>query len=261
MSDTSRVQRWREGKRQHGLKAVTIWLPAEEELRLKDLALQWHCSPSALVQRALAQFSPQTPPGISTATDMSQIRALIRAEFLAMQTEKTSVTDTVTEVVTDTLARDLPALVRQLVEGLALEALGLPVTEMLGDVTDTEDESTDTYSNPTDTEALAASVTDTFGNVTDTEIPGLPVTDTNGNPTDTAPGEEATTRLAPPRTRGAMRQRILTLLGAHPEGLSAEEIRVFLRAEKRLGDTLQGMRKQQKVRTRGTGKAMRYFVA
>jgi len=77
MTETSRVQRWREGKRQHGLKAVTIWLTAEEELRLKDLALQWHCSPSALVQHALAQFAPQTAPGISTATDLSQIRALI----------------------------------------------------------------------------------------------------------------------------------------------------------------------------------------
>jgi hypothetical protein len=58
-----------------------------------------------------------------------------------------------------------------------------------------------------------------------------------------------------------MRQRILILLGEHPEGLSAEEIRVYLKAEKPLGDTLQGMRKQQKVQTRGTGKAMRYFVA
>jgi len=272
MTEASRVQRWREGKRQHGLKAVTLWLTAEEELRLKDLALQWHCSPSAVVQHALDQVTTQTTPGIGTATDTSQIRELIRAELDARQAElgpvtatvteavTATVTETVTEVVTDTLARDLPALVRQRVEGLALEALGLPVTEMLGDVTDTEDESTDTYSNPTDTEALAASVTDTFGNVTDTEISGLPVTDTNGNPPNTAPGEEATTRLAPPRTRGAMRQRILTLLGAHPEGLSAEEIRVFLRAEKPLGDTLQGMRKQQKVRTQGTGRAVRYFV-
>jgi hypothetical protein len=138
MSDTTRVQRWREEKRQQGLKAVTIWLTTKEELRLKDLALQWHCSPSALVQQALAQFSPQTAPGISTATDMSQIRELIRAEFLAMQGEKIDVTDTVTEVVTDTLARDLPELVRQLVEGLALEALDLPVTDTNSYVTDTE---------------------------------------------------------------------------------------------------------------------------
>jgi hypothetical protein len=33
MSDSSRVQRWREGKRQHGLKAVTVWLTQEEELQ------------------------------------------------------------------------------------------------------------------------------------------------------------------------------------------------------------------------------------
>jgi hypothetical protein len=58
-----------------------------------------------------------------------------------------------------------------------------------------------------------------------------------------------------------MRQRILTLLREHPEGLSAEEIRVYLKPQKPLGDTLQGMRKQQKVQTRGTGKDLRYFVA
>jgi hypothetical protein len=63
------------------------------------------------------------------------------------------------------------------------------------------------------------------------------------------------------RPRGEMRQRILTLLGEHPEGLSVEELRVFLRAEKPLGDTLQGMRRQGKVQTRGQGKATRYFAA
>jgi hypothetical protein len=234
MPETSRVQRWREGKRQHGLKAITIWVTTEEELHLKDLALQGHCSPSAVLQRALAQFSPQRMSSISTETDTSQIRELIRTEFIAMQAEKTAatdtVTDTVTEVVTETLARDLPALVRQLVEGLALEALGL-------------------------------SVTDTDSDVTDTEMLDVSVIVTNGNATDTEPRGEATTRLAPQRTRSAMRQRILTLLGEHPEGLSAEEIRVHLKAEKSLGDTLQGMRRQQKVRTRGTGKDMRYFMA
>jgi len=244
MTEASRVQRWREGKRQHGLKALTIWLTTEEELRLKDLALQWHCSPSAVVQHALAQLSTSPTAQHSSPPDTSQIRELIRAEFLALQAEKPAVTDTVTEVVTDTLARDLPALVRQLVEGLALEALGLPATDTFGDVTDTEDASTDTN-----------------GDVTDTEMSGLSVADTNDNPTDTAPRREATRRLAPQRSRGEMRQRILTLLGAHPEGLSADELRVYLKAEKPLGDTLQGMRKQQKVRTRGTGKALRYFVA
>ena len=171
MPETNRVQRWREGKRQHGLKAVTIWLTSEEELRLKDLALQWHCSPSALVQQALAQFAPQTTPGISTATDLSQIRELIRAEFLAMQGEKDTVTDTVAEVVTDTLARDLPGLVRQLVEGLALEALGLAATDTDSDVTETDDESTDTHGNVTDAEALDVPVADTdYGNVSDLTI-------------------------------------------------------------------------------------------
>jgi hypothetical protein len=249
MSDTTRVQRWREAKRQEGLKAVTLWLTTEEELRLKDVALQWYCSPSALVQHALAQFSPQTAPGISPATDMSQIRELIRAEFLAMQGEKIAVTDTVTEVVTETLARDLPALVRQLVEGLALEALGVPVTAIgNGGVTDIDDAITDTNGNIPDTEALDFPVPDPYyGNDTDTERPA----EEGGEP-----GQRQTRR-----PRGEMRQRIVALLGAHPEGLSAEQIRVYLQAAKPLGETLQGMRRQGKVHTRGQGKDLRYCVA
>jgi hypothetical protein len=249
MSETTRVQRWREAKCQEGLKAVTLWLTTEEELRLKDVALQWHCSPSALVQHALAQFSPQTAPGISPATDMSQIRELIRAEFLAMQGEKIAVTDTVTEVVTETLARDLPALVRQLVEGLALEAFGLPVTAIgNGGVTDIDDAITDTNGNIPDTEALDFPVPDPYyGNDTDTERPA----EEGGEP-----GQRPTRR-----PRGEMRQRIVALLGAHPAGLSAEQIRVDLQAEQPLGDTLQGLRRQGKVHTRGQGKDMRYCVA
>ena len=212
MTDTSRVQRWREGKRKEGLKAVTVWLTTEEELRLKDLALQWHCSPSALVQQALAQFSSHILPGISTPTDTTQIRELIRAELSAMHAEAAPATETVTEAVTATLARDLPAMVRQLVEGLALEALGLPVT------------------------------------------------DTNSDVTDTEPHRETIPRQPSQRKRGGMRQSILDLLGKHPEGLSAEEIRVYLRPEKPLGDTLQGMRRQGRVRTHGKGKDIRYFV-
>ena len=213
MAETNRVQRWREGKRQEGLKAVTVWLTTAEELRLKDLALQRQCSPSALMQHALAQFASQTPPGISTATDTSQIRELIRTELTAMQAEATSVTDTVTEAVTATLARDLPAMVRQLVEGLALEALGLPVTDM------------------------------------------------DSNVTDTGISEEAKSRPPAPRGRRGLRQPILELLGKHPEGLSAEQIRAYLQPERPLADTLQGMRRQGKVRTSGQGKAMRYVVA
>ena len=56
-----------------------------------------------------------------------------------------------------------------------------------------------------------------------------------------------------------MRQRILTLLQDHPEGLSAEEIRVYLKAEKPIGDTLQGMRRNGVVTAQGQGRDMRYF--
>ena len=116
------------------------------------------------MQQALAQVTTSTSSQNGSPPDTSQIRDLIRTEFIAMQAEKTSVTETVTE----TLARDLPGLVRQLVEGLALEALGLPVT------------------------------------------------DTCSNDTDTMSHGEGTARMAPQRTRGEMRQRILTLLGEHP---------------------------------------------
>jgi predicted transcriptional regulator len=138
MTETSRVQRWREAKRRHGLKAVTIWLTTDEELRLKDLALAWHCSPSAVMQRALAQVTTRTPAQNGSPPDTPLIRELIRVELAAMQAAQAPVTDTVTEVVTATLARDLPPLVRQLVEGLAREALGLPVTDTNSNVADTE---------------------------------------------------------------------------------------------------------------------------
>ena len=57
-----------------------------------------------------------------------------------------------------------------------------------------------------------------------------------------------------------MRQRILALLAAHGDGLSAEEIRAYLRPDKPLGDVLQGMRRQNKVTIRGSGKATRYYL-
>ena len=256
MSEASRVQRWRASKRQHGLKALTIWLTQEEELRLKDLALQWHCAPSAVVQHALAQVSPSPTAQHSSPPDTTQIRELIRAEMDARQAEQAPVTDTVTEtvtatvtatvteVVTATLARDLPALVRQLVEGLALEVLSLPATDMFCDVTDTEDD-----------------ITDTHGDVTDTEIPGVPVTDTDSDVTDTELPEEALAPRRGGRPLGAMGQRIVALLAEHPEGLSAEEIRAYLKPGRPLGDALQSLRMRARVRTEGKGRDLRYFVA
>ena len=100
MTDTNRVQRWREAKRQEGKKAVTVWLTSEEELRLKDAALTWHCSPSEMMQRAWAHFHPDHPQHISAETDTLQIRQLIREELAAMQATLVPITDTVTDTVT-----------------------------------------------------------------------------------------------------------------------------------------------------------------
>jgi hypothetical protein len=83
MSQESRIKRWRANKREQGLKHVSVWLTPEEELRLKDLALQWRCSASQIVQRALAQIST-SPPDNSSPTDALQIRRLILAELEAL---------------------------------------------------------------------------------------------------------------------------------------------------------------------------------
>jgi len=60
---------------------------------------------------------------------------------------------------------------------------------------------------------------------------------------------------------GTMRESILKLLREHPEGLSAEQIRGLLNAQKPIGDTLQGLRRSNLVRTEGNGREMRYFLA
>jgi hypothetical protein len=57
-----------------------------------------------------------------------------------------------------------------------------------------------------------------------------------------------------------MRQRILDLLQDYPEGLRAEELRVYLRAEKPIGDLLQGMVKGGVIIGQGRGPHRRYVV-
>jgi len=69
------------------------------------------------------------------------------------------------------------------------------------------------------------------------------------------------TSAQPQGRRGGMRQPITDLLREHPEGLSAEEIRVHLKAERPIGDVLQGMRRAGVVRLRGEGSQKRYFIA
>jgi hypothetical protein len=83
MPSESRVKRWRDNKRQQGLKHVSVWLTPEEEMRLKDLAIQWHCSPSQVIQRALAQLGTTITLEHSSPTDMLQIQEMIRAEVTA----------------------------------------------------------------------------------------------------------------------------------------------------------------------------------
>src|SRR5262252_9636835 len=134
MSASQRVQAWRQRMREEGKEPMTIWLDREEKLRLEDVARLWRCSPSALVQQALANFHPMNPYDTVTRTDTEQLRALIQGEIAVSP----HVTATVTATVAATLAQDLPALVRQLVEEMALEALGLPVTDTYSDLTATE---------------------------------------------------------------------------------------------------------------------------
>jgi hypothetical protein len=100
----------------------------------------------------------------------------------------------------------------------------------------------------------------------------MAVAATNGNVTETLPaqqyepgtGHSLVTEPAPARKGGRPRspvgQQILDLLAAHPEGLSADELRVYLKATKPIGDILSGMKKTGAVTTQGEGKPLRYVV-
>src|SRR5215471_16913226 len=109
MRTESRVKRWRANKREQGLKHVSVWVTEEEELRLKDLALQWHCSPSQVMQRALAQVAAPAAPQNGSPPDTSLIRELIRAELAAMQDAPAAVTGGITVGPPDTKAPAGPA--------------------------------------------------------------------------------------------------------------------------------------------------------
>jgi hypothetical protein len=202
MPTESRVQRWRENKREQGLKHVSVWLTPEEELRLKDLAMQWHCSPSAVMQQALAQVqrAPQGEHG--SPTDALRIRTLILAE---------------------------------------LAALGITLPGTIGNAT------------------VGSSV-----GPTDTLPQTHPREDTESQQYQAEPGNSLVTEPAQVRKSGRRRSelgtRILVVLQEHPEGLSAEELRVHAKATRPLGDMLQGMKKTGVVITQGQGRGLRYFA-
>ena len=93
MSESDRVQRWRQRQREAGKEPLTIWLTTAEKLRLEDMALTQRCSPSELVQRMLAQWHGESSPVTDTVTDTEQLRSLMRHELTLAQ----NVTDTVTD--------------------------------------------------------------------------------------------------------------------------------------------------------------------
>jgi len=79
------------------------------------------------------------------------------------------------------------------------------------------------------------------------------------SPDETAhPSRVVSPVSAPFPTRGAARQRILALLREYPEGLTATELRVFLRADRSLSDTCAGMLRDGLLRRVGRG---RYGIA
>ena len=134
MSEGSRVQRWRQQLREQGKKAITVWLTTEEEMRLKDLALQAHCSPSAIMQHALAQFAPRPTQGISNGPDTLLIQRLIREELARIQGALVPVTDTVMDTVTVT-PPETPAMETSTAP---TPAMAYVTDTSNGDVTDTE---------------------------------------------------------------------------------------------------------------------------
>src|SRR5262245_1303164 len=76
-----------------------------------------------------------------------------------------------------------------------------------------------------------------------------------GNADTRESGDSLATEPAAPRRggrpRSALGQQILDTLAQYPEGLTAAELRVYLKATKPIGDTLAGMKRLGTVRTLG----------
>ena len=98
-----------------------------------------------------------------------------------------------------------------------------------------------------------ATGTQTTGNVS-VAPDGAPPVIPRGHPTAQGPPRKGG------RPRSALGARILAMLAEHPEGLSAEELRVYVQADRPIGDTLAGMKKRGDILMHGQGKQARYVL-
>jgi predicted transcriptional regulator len=133
MSDTDRIQRWRQRMREQGKEPVTLWLSREVKLRLADLAATSRSTTAEIVEQALAHFQPGSHSVTATVADTAQLRVLMEEAVL----ETTAVTELVTDIVTATLARDLPPLVHAAIQDLhpssLSDAFGTATNENVAD--------------------------------------------------------------------------------------------------------------------------------
>jgi hypothetical protein len=252
MSDTERVRAWRDRLKQEGRVPMTIWVLAETRARYEDLALTYHRSPSELAQQALDAYRPDHLSVSASITETERLRALIQAE-LAQLTEQ--VTATITATVTETLMAQLPSPVQA--------AIVVPASASVTETGTVAPPGKAVSALATDTITGAETVTATAA---ETATPPLRNRRRTPRPTADEPEAVPVAAAVPQRRRGGRppspeRQQILALLAAHPEGLSAEELRVYVKPAKPLGDTLQGMRKSGILRTREDGKTLRYVLA
>lgn len=93
--------------------------------------------------------------------------------------------------------------------------------------------------------------------------PLLPVENTpHAEPISTGGDDDTGAVPGPPiqqaARRSSIRQLIIDLLRAHSDGLTAIEVKVGLKLDKPIGDTLQGMVRQRLLEKTGSGLAVRY---
>ena len=195
-----------------------------------------------LPQELYAQLASCGWPGQPLAAIVRQALQ----EYVARQTGQPRSSDE-TAVTLAAMAARLDGLQDQ-VESLAtrLESLATSARQTMADVADT-------------TRLTTAAMADTIQQtMADTAArPGQPAADRSADTAPTAVDTPASPRR-PGRPSGPLRQQILDLLQAHPEGLRAEEIRVYLQARRPIGDTLQGMLKGGVITAQGQGIHRRY---